>query len=66
MLNILGIHRHKWEVVSNHEFKNELINFKGVHMDGFTARDLAKRGIITVVKCTHPNCGTVKHIKTEF
>lgn len=56
--------RHKWNEVKTYEFKNQLTELRGCSMDGFTARDLAKRGVITVVKCE--KCGKIEHIKTVF
>jgi len=55
-------HRHDWIILSEYKFKNELQDFSGVKMDSFTANKLAKRGLITVVKCN--KCSKIKHIKT--
>jgi hypothetical protein len=54
---------HKWKM-ENFKFENELDKFKdsNIEMDEFTARELAKRGVITVAKCEI--CGKIKHIKT--
>jgi len=55
-------HKHEWIRLSEYKFENELQNFSGVRMDGSTARDLAQRGIITVVQCK--KCSKIKHLKT--
>lgn len=57
-------HKHKYEIIETYQFENDLKNMHGVRMDGFTARELAKRVVITVCKCEV--CGKVKHVKTEF
>ena len=54
--------KHKWIIIENHKIENELEKFRGVSMDGFLARRLATRGVITVVQCE--KCTEVKHIKT--
>lgn len=55
-------HKHDWEILDTYKFDEELSKFRGVSMDGFTAKELATRGVITVVKCKR--CNKIKHIKT--
>jgi hypothetical protein len=57
-------HIHKWNTLETFKFDNELNKFSGCRMDGFTAGDLAKRGIITVCQCE--KCNKIKHIRTVF
>lgn len=59
-------HKHKYIITAQHKFDNELIKFigTGATIDGFVARDLAKRGVITTAQCTI--CGKLKHLKTVF
>lgn len=54
--------KHKWKHWKDFNFDEELSKFHGVTIPGYTADDLAKRGIITVVQCE--KCGKFKHIKT--
>jgi hypothetical protein len=54
--------KHKWKIIESYKFENELEKFRGARMDGFTARDLAKRGVITVLQCE--KCTVTIHEKT--
>jgi len=56
--------KHKWRIIETYKFENELLKFQEVRMNGFMARDLAKRGIITVKQCE--KCTMVIHDKTVF
>lgn len=53
---------HRYKTIKSERFDEELSKFNGVRMDGFTARSLAERGVITISECE--KCGKVKHIKT--
>lgn len=59
--------KHKWEIIESYKFENELkdfiTGFKGsIDIDSETSQELAKRGLITIVKCS--KCSKVKHKKT--
>ena len=58
--------KHKWKVISSTKFENELTKFigSGCRLNGFTASDLTKRGVITVVQCE--KCTKVIHEKIIF
>jgi hypothetical protein len=59
-------HKHKWKIIETYKFGNELEKFigTGTSLNCFTTKELAKRGVITVLQCE--KCTTVRHEKTVF